>query len=412
MSLRPIFASIVLATFAMNCVAQTAATGAIEEIAAAQDGEVVNDVPIDFFAYSDQGHLRIQLILLDGMSKSRMDNIKVHLFSFDGESKKSSVNAEHRVHFDGVEPGPYGAVISGPNIYAAVALYVKEREDSKPISPLNIPVIPVRNDLEIRNFASYIPYPTPHYDYHDHPEFEPTKTRSKNYYHAQLNPQGVMRGRVYAIANQGQDLDRNRTEVAIYKDGQIVQRVIPDRKGWFSVQNLKPGIYCVNTTSWLGYSAFCFELVANNTADINLVSTSMRTAKQADGIPLEILLIPRNILPFVEETIEDDVTERTNRNPTTGTPVSGGVPMAGSPVGPGGAPGGPGAGGGGPGGGGGGVGGGGSAAAGTGGAELAAVAGVAALAAAATDNDNDRGVPIVAPSEASPNMANAVFANQ
>ncbi|WP_231742081.1 hypothetical protein [Stieleria varia] len=358
-----------------------------------------NTVPQDFYALTDEGQLRIQIVYLEGLPQQQLDRVRVRLFSKDGTNKVASVARDGLVRLGHVESGPHGIVVTGPGIYAAVGVYVSEKAaNEEAVTPYQLPVIPVSNDTQIRAYTSYMPYEQPHYDYHDYVDFENTTTRPKHFYRTQLSQDGVLRGRVYAIAGQKQNLDRNRTDVVIYQAGKQIQRVSPEANGWFKVPSLKPGVYYVTATSWLGYSAFSFEVSANSGPGESLVSTTLTTSAQATEAPLEILLMPRQILSSVQQEVEADLNERSDE-----TPVDDGTPIAET----GGMTGGGGTGGGGTGGGGSGSGSGGG---GGGAAGLAAIAGTAALAAAANDSD-DGGTPIVPPAMATPNTVEAGLSN-
>ncbi len=363
----------------------TATTVATEANATAETIAAERTVPESFFAFSENGVFKIKLLRLQTPQQALQGAVQVHLVSANGAVRAASVSDDDTASFNNTAPGAYGIVVAGPGIYATVAVFVTDKKQKVGnAESFQMPVIQVRDDMQIRNLASHIPYQQPHHAYEDYEGFESYQTHPGNFHRAQLNADGVLQGRVYAFTNPNSDLDYQRTEVVILKDGRQVAQVTPSKSGDFEVNGLTPGNYGISASSALGYAAFGIEVTAFPTrgttasqSSENAYSTRLVSMQQSPSRPLGALLLPRSAVPAVEQTI----LNRLNGANGPGAPGAGGTAGTGTGGGPGS--------GGGSGSGGGGI----------GGAGLAGIAGMAALGAAAASG-SDSGNVIVDTEEA------------
>lgn len=367
-----------------------ASTVVAQEVAAEQvpaGKQHLLNVPDDFFAYSDNGVVRFRVMSLEALSPDSPLPTQVRLIGFDGQSMAARIGRGGHVEFQGVNPGPYAVIVTGPGMYMASAMFVSASDRARlSHQPLQFPVIPVRDDLEIRSYASLMPTRTRDQVYQTRMQFDRYTTRDKGFYRTELNADGDLLGNVYAVTSPDQSVDYSGTTVTIYRAGQKVREAEVNSGGSFVLRDFPSGTFYTVVSGPLGYAAFGFEVlksvdnggqpVAEDAGGVGRKASFRGHAAMQAGLPLDVLLIPGPIIPAIEDAIEQDLTEREFGELGVAPPS----PMAG----------GTGAGGGGAGGGGGGAGGG----------DLLGAAALAALAAALADSDSTG--PLLPPDPASP----------
>ncbi|WP_417737626.1 hypothetical protein [Rosistilla oblonga] len=306
-----------------------------DPVPVAAEAYAEGSVPYDFFAFADAGVLRLQIVDLQSSSRVSVSGLNAKLIAFDGKSMTAPVTPDGAVEFRGVRPGTHSVLFAGPGKFAAIAIYVRNRDQQTGlIEPLYIPTIAVSSDLEIRNFTNYLAYAKQQFKYDDRSQFAHTPMRAKSFYMAQLQADGLLMGRVYAVSDQTRELNLT-TQINIYQRGRKLQTVVSDASGGFTVAGLEPGVYDVVSNGWLGYSAFSFQLLPAQSAAsaVKFRKTAFRAANnsaQAAGPTLEILLIPGPMRQFLRQSVDSNDNQNGEAGNTAAAPGAAGGSSAGS----------------------------------------------------------------------------------
>ncbi|MGI9471436.1 MAG: hypothetical protein ACR2NZ_07895 [Rubripirellula sp.] len=346
----------------------------------------VQELPADNTAFLTAAReVSIQLDLI-AASDANLNNAVVSVVSLDGESRDFEPDANGVVTIDNVQPGPHAIVASSRSAHGTSLLYFKE-----PVAAVNeLPAVKTnaRVTMVAMNPETLRPYVEQIAHLSGSPDSVITNvgTGSLYGYRVKLGPQGTLHGRVLSLMkgfdDSALDVGVAGTRIAILRDGQVVANAFSDEMGDFYVEGLSAGVYGCIATSNVGYSAFGFETVGTS----GLVQTDADGKRLVSAIqgPAEILpvvLVPNAFIPEVYGKLLEYYPELEpfldETAFTTGQPI---MPYSGMGSGVGG----------GGGGGGGGVGLGG----------LGALAGLAAIGAALSNND-DGGI-FVQPNPASP----------
>lgn len=322
---------------------------------------------------------------------------RVALFDVDGRALVAERDAEGIYVLPGVLPGVYRMSYRSEDSYSAYAVQVLEHRAERQLpSMTSIIASTLTPERALRTIARYQPARIERAPVVEQegglpvPDAAPLLTES---YQVGQNAEGGIDGRLLQAGSvAGGLVPAANVNILIIQDDDVVGQTVSAVDGTFEVSNLSPGFYDFVASGAAGFAALGFELVAlpeplaarSETNPFRLVNTAV----QQPGFAFELQLAPPTADLLGEEGITGEESELPPLEPPLAPPMAPGFAPGGFA---GGGFGGAGAGGGFGGGAGGGAGGG-----GIGG--LAALGGaIAALAIAASDDDDDLAIPVASP---------------
>lgn len=345
--------------------------------------------------------VRFQLVKFSGDTNSDMlAGTSVTVIDPNGAKSTLTADAEGVATLNDAKPGLHALVVTGENGHTALPIAL--REENGPavaaIPPVKLPLMEIAPRELVRLTSSYLPPDMGgSYEDIDSQLVSSGETIQGLQYRVRLGDDGALSGQVYSLLQNGlSTFGVEGTNILIYRGNNLVGRTVADQFGKFNVGGLRSGVYGLCGIGTAGYSAFGFEAynaaaIAQNRNGQTLVSIRdeatdlVSSVAMQGGSTLPVVLIPPSMMPAVLQQIRDAY-------PPTGDAFIGDAPF-GSTIPNGGFGGGAGPGGGFGGGAGGGFGGGAGGGFGGGGAGLlglAAIGGIAAIAAGENNNNNNQ----------------------
>lgn len=353
--------------------------------------------------------IRLQLVRLDG-SVGSLGGSSVTVINPQGKTTQLTADSKGVVSLSKVTAGLHAVVVAGAGGHAAVPLMLREEaaksavdtlpEDASVVSngavtTVHLPVIPIDPREVLRVATAFLP-PIPAAGSRAVPSVsvpEETAIAGAHLYHVALGPEGRVEGRILSPSPTSSSAGLAGVNIMIYSGNQLVARSITDVQGRFVVQNLRPGVYGLIAAGPAGYAAFAFDADVTNREEV-----VRNTADAENGVALVRMMQPGPggiVVPVIPPEFTPEVVDAIGDGSDTGIPGADPGAPGFAPVPGGGFAGGAG---GGFGGGGGGLGAAGGGLGGAGG--LLALGGIGAAVAIAASNDDDR--PIVLPPVATP----------
>ncbi|WP_158222757.1 hypothetical protein [Rhodopirellula sp. MGV] len=346
------------------------------------------DVTEHQWVRASNGAVKGRVVVPRGDSISAVRNAKVHLINANGSLAVGEVESDNTGRFTmtGVRPGVYTLVIQGEHSFACCAMHVVDSlvplKDQFEIAAGAVDAKVVRNVM-----VRYLPNNEGSSDIVFDPSTNPlTSGRAQTGESIRIRQfEGGMKGRL-ARAGLSDHPGAGASNVMIYKDGSEVARTTTDAEGYFAVQKLEPGSYTVIGSGRDGFGVLGVELVDPMMVQASTTSSDASTLVVAESMPETFIM---QVAPVTSDAVVADVVVADEVVMTDddngGAPIFAGGGMGG-PVGGGG------------GAGGGGVGGGGGM------ARLGVLGGIgAAIAIAASDDDDNVAPPIASPSDPASN---------
>jgi hypothetical protein len=286
-----------------------------------------------------EGNVRGTLMTLaaDGSEGGRV-GAKIVL-SKDGEvlfETKSDVGGEFSI--SGVEPGTYALQVVGDVTRAAYALHIMPNDEAHLSSDLQVYASVIRKDRANELLTSNL---APEWEagqdlYYRSYEADPiADSREFNTSHHVVLRDGNLVGRVSRPGWTFAEQDLTGTVAQIVREGDVVATAAVNRQGFFTVQDLKPGVYDLFVSGDDGYAILAFEAVepmepvaSASDGAVRFVSTQVGMA--TDCLCCEMVHQPETICCEVVEEVIEPVCEcgtdpcSCGQTDPCGSPVCGG----------------------------------------------------------------------------------------
>ena len=354
------------------------------------------ELPEDFLVRVDGNKLRVALVSLGAIdSPMSTSSLLVSLLNSNGEEKVATTNKQGIAEFNDVNPDELHALLVVDNkAHAAIPLMTVSIQNATKrnitSSNFRLPLMSANPEEILASITrGILPTSNPDGELFSAGDYS---LKAVNPFRVHLQKDGNLLGRI-VVADRDLDVKLRFAKLTFLRNRQVVARTDSNpADGSFNVAGLVPGVYGVIAAGPAGYSSFAFDILPSaSTARLGeSISGKPVSLVQADpNGKLFVFLCPPKLVPKITDRIRQAYSQP-NVASTTTQPVSG-LTMAGNGGGFGG--GGFGRGGGF---GGGGFGGGGFSGRGFGG--LAAIAGLATVAAIVSTNDNNNsGNNVVSP---------------